>query len=202
MCCRSVSVNNGNRCHSRNRSFAALRPADIRYHDAVCSSDDIAAGAPRAAADVLALCDELSRRRGPRDAHPLRPARIRPELRQAAVDDALDLGGRRCAVRDHRRADELARCPHRFTGQAALSCAHTRFVRHSALPRRLCLGAARGAECRACQSVVLRALRPEAVRGSAAYQHLLGRRHGLRHGAVYVSVRVHIRRQQPRGHSQ
>ena len=52
------------------------------------------------------------------------------------------------------------------------------------------------------QPVVLRPVRAQAVRGDVAHQHLFRVGHGLRDGALHVSVRVHVRRQQPRHDSE
>ena len=87
-------------------------------------------------------------------------------------------------------------------GQAADANADSGFVRHAAVSRRVRMGAARRTQRRAAEQVVLRAVRFETVRRRFADQHLLRLGHGVRDGALHVSVRVHVCCEQSRCNSE
>ena len=101
-------------------------------------------------------------------------------------------------LRAHGRADGVAGRAHRPAGQAPDAHADSCVVRHAAVSRRVRMGAARRTQRRADQQVVLRAVWSEAVRRRAADQHLFRVGHGVRDGALHVSLRLHVCCEQPR----
>ena len=132
----------------------------------------------------------------------LPPARRRCVVPAAAVHDAVDIRGGRRTVPALRRADGLARVAHATCRASAL----LRLLILASFATPPFLGAFAwvllgGPNAGLINQWYYALFGPEAVRGVAADQHLLGRRHGVRDGALHVPLRVHVHRQRPRRHS-
>ena len=119
-----------------------------------------------------------------------------PALRKALGHTVVLAALGRPRVARHRRAARLAHRAHGPAGPARDPRAHPGLVRDAAVPRRLRVGDARGAECRLPQQ----ALPERHRRGGGAAQHLQHDRARLRGHHVHVPVRLHHDRQHARPH--
>ena len=127
---------------------------------------------------------------------------VDPAFVQAAGDHAVDLGRGRRDLRGHRRADGVARRAHRSARQALL-----RMLILASFVTPPFLGAFAwvllgGPNAGLINQWYYALLGLKPFEAHVAHQHLLRVGHGVRHGALHVSVRVHVRREQPRHDSE